>query len=114
MSIFKDILNVLRQQEAGPLIPVKEGLNQYGLSVSSDVVSLSVPPEATHADIYVRTASVVFTRDRSAPTATRGLQADPTDIIVLNSRPQLLAFRALRQGGTDATVDAEYFSRLNS
>ena len=114
MSIFKDILNVLRQQGIGPLIPVKEGQNQYGLTVSDDVISLSVPPGAVHADIYVRTASVVFTRDRSAPTSTRGLQADPSDIIVLDSHAEMVAFRAIRAAAVDATVDAEYFYRLAS
>ena len=110
MSIFRDILNVLRQQEVGPLVPVKEGLNQYGLAVGSVVVSLAVPPGAVYAHLYVRTASVVFTTDRSAPTATRGLQADATDIIVLDSSAKLRGFRVIQQSAA-ATLDVEYFYR---
>jgi hypothetical protein len=85
---------------------------QFGLSVAGAVVALTAPPKAAAAEIYVRTASVVFTRDGSAPTATRGFQADPADIIVLDSRAELDSFRAIRQGAT-ATVDVEYFGPVD-
>ena len=65
------------------------------------------------AEIYVRGASVVFTRDGTDPTATQGIQADIGDIIVLNSREELETFEVIRQGATDATLDAEYFTDLS-
>ena len=65
------------------------------------------------AEIYVRTASIVFTRDGTDPTATQGIQADVGDIILLNSREELENFEAIRQGGTSATIDVEYFTDIS-
>ena len=86
---------------------------QFGLSVtSSTVVTLTVPTTAMVAEIYVRTASVVFTRDGTDPTATQGIQADSGDIIVLNSRDELDRFEVIAVG-TTATLDVEYFTDLS-
>ena len=87
--------------------------NQYGLAIGTSAVSLTVPAAAMCAEIYVRTASIVFTRTGTTPTATLGFQADPTEIILLNSRAELDRFQAIRQGGVSATVDAEYFTDLS-
>ena len=84
--------------------------NQYGLTISTTAVPLTVPSASMVAQIYVRTASIVFKRDTGTPTATEGTQADATDLINLNSRSEVDGFRAVRQGGTDATVDVEYFT----
>ena len=64
------------------------------------------------AEIYVRTASIVFTRSGTDPTATLGTQADPGDIIPLNSREELETIEMIRQGA-DATVDVEYFTDIS-
>jgi len=87
--------------------------NEGGLTVSSTAVPLTSPPdEARAAEIYVRTASVVFVRSPGdPPTATRGFQADAGDIILLHSQSEVQNFRAIRQGATDATLDIEYFSK---
>lgn len=87
--------------------------NQYGLSISTATVSLTVPAAANVAEIYVRTASIVYKTDAGTPTATEGKQANPDDIIVLNSRAELDNFRAVRQGGANATVDVEYFTDIS-
>lgn len=93
--------------QPGALLPLAGG--QRGLSVTSATpVALTVPDNATHGEIYVRTASAVFSRDGIPPTSTRGLQANATDIIVLNSRAQLLGFRAIAVS-TTLTLDVEYF-----
>ena len=86
---------------------------QAGLSVSTAVVTLTVPATAMCAEIYVRGASVVFTRNGTDPTATAGFQADIGDIIVLNSREDLETVEFIRQGATDATMDVEYFTDLS-
>ena len=88
--------------------------NEGGLSVSSTAVPLTSPPDDAHsAEIYVRTASVVFVRSPGdLPTATRGFQADAGDIILLYSQSEVQNFRAIRQGATDATLDIEYFSKV--
>ena len=86
---------------------------QYGLSVTSaTVVTLTVPTAAMCAEIYVRTASVVFTRDGTAPTATAGFQADDKDIILLNSRDELDRFKVIAVS-TTATLDVEFFTDLS-
>ena len=86
---------------------------QFALSVTSGaVVTLTVPSEANVAEIYVRTAPVVFTRDGTAPTATKGIQADVGDIILLESRNELQNFKVIAVS-TTAALDAEYFDVLS-
>src|SRR3990167_2993673 len=87
--------------------------NEWGVTVSSTAVPVTSPPdEAQAAEIYVRTASVVFVRSPGdLPTATRGFQADAGDIILLYSQSEIQHFRAIRQGWTDATLDVEFFSK---
>jgi hypothetical protein len=86
---------------------------QFGLSVTSaTVVTLTVPNAAMVAEIYVRTAPVVFTRDGTAPTATQGIQANVGDIIILNSRDELDSFKVIAVS-TTATMDVEYFTDVS-
>lgn len=85
---------------------------QFALPVSSSVVTLTVPDSAMVAEIYVRTNSVVFTRNGTDPTSTKGIQANDTEIILLNSRSELDKFKVIRQSA-DATLDIEYFSDLS-
>lgn len=87
--------------------------NQYGLSVGALIVTLTVPNAAMCAEIFVRTASIVFTRTTTDPTATQGFQADVNDIIMLNSRAELDRFEAIRQGAISATIDVEYFTDIS-
>ena len=96
--------------KAGPRnrIPLTTG-DQFGLSIAAAVVRLTVPDTATSAELYVRTAAIVFKRGGGDPTATEGFQANPADIILLPSRAELTQFRAIRQGAASATVDVEYF-----
>ena len=88
---------------------VSAGGRQTGVSVTSSATTrLTVPGGATEGEIYVRTASIVFSKDGSAPTATAGLQADATDIIILVSSDELARFSAIAVSAT-ATFDVEYF-----
>ena len=92
--------------------PLKTGA-QFALSVTSaTVVTLTVPNAAMVAEIYVRTAPVVFTRDGTAPTATKGVQANAGDIILLNSRAELDGFKVIAVS-TTATLDCEYFTDIS-
>ena len=88
------------------------GVSQYGLSISSAVVKLTVPDAANCAELYVRTASIVFTRDGTDPTSTAGFQANAGDIIMLNSRAELDRFEAIRES-SNATVDVDYFTDIS-
>jgi len=87
--------------------------SQYGLSIGATVVTLTVPVAAMCAEIFVRTASIVFSRTSVDPTATQGFQADPGDIIMLNSRAELDRFEAIRQGATSGVLDIEYFTDIS-
>jgi hypothetical protein len=84
---------------------------QYGLAVSTSVVTLTVPASAEAGEVYVRTAAVVFTRDGTDPTSTKGIQANVGDIILLNSRDELEDFEVIRKS-SNATLDVEYFTDL--
>jgi hypothetical protein len=88
------------------------GTAQFALAVSTAVVTLTVPTAAMMAEIYVRGAAVVFTRDGTAPTSTKGIQANVGDLIVLNSRDELDKFKVIRESA-DATLDVEYFSDIS-
>lgn len=86
---------------------------QYALSVTSGtVVTLTVPDAAMVAEIYVRTASVVETRDGTDPTASKGVQWDPADIIYLNSRAECDDFKIIAVSAS-ATLDVEYFTDVS-
>ncbi len=87
---------------------------QFGLAVTSGaVVTLTVPKTANVGEVFVRTASLTFTRDGTAPTATLGTQADPFgDIIILNSRDELDKFKCIAVG-TSLTIDVEYFTDIS-
>ena len=91
--------------------PIKPG--QPGLSFTSSVrVALTIPSGANTAEIYVRTASIVFKRDGTNPTATEGIQADAGDIIVLSSRDELSGFRGIAVS-TTAVGDVDYFTDVS-
>tara|TARA_Y100000310_G_scaffold294717_1_gene325405 strand:+ start:1660 stop:1851 length:192 start_codon:yes stop_codon:yes gene_type:complete len=62
--------------------------------------------------MYVRSNSVVFTRDGTNPTSTKGFQVDVGDIILLNSQDELNRFKVIRESA-DATLDVEYFTDVS-
>ncbi len=86
---------------------------QFALAVTSaTVVTLTIPTAAMVAEIYVRTAPVVYTRDGTDPTATKGTPADVGDIIILNSRDELDKFKVIAVS-TTAALDVEYFTDVS-
>ena len=85
---------------------------QFGLAVSSSAVTLTVPSPAYVAEIYVRSNPVVFTRDGTTPTSTKGIQANAGEIILLKSKDELTRVQFIRQG-SDATTDVEYFTDIS-
>ena len=108
-QVAVDLAGHVITKTAGPL-PVG-GL--YTLTVSSTVVRIpggSIPLEADYAEGYVRTATVVFTCDgQTDPTATKGMPAEAGDVIILRCRDEILNFQAIREGGTAATIDFEFY-----
>jgi len=82
-------------------------------AVTSSETSLTVPDTANYAEGYVRTNSVVETRDGTAPTTTKGTQWAAGDIITLRSRDEVTTFQVIRQAsGSAATIDFQFFNKV--
>jgi hypothetical protein len=86
---------------------------QFGLAVAGTVVTLTVPDAAMAAELYVRTAPLVFTRDGTDPTSTKGIQANVGDLIVLNSRDECDKWKGIEQTSTDSSMDVEYWTDIS-
>lgn len=85
----------------------------FGATTDNTVRKLTVPAAAMCGEVYVRTASLVYTTEGTDPTATAGKQADPHDIVMLNSRDECDKFEYIRQGGSDGTIDYEFFTDVS-
>lgn len=86
---------------------------QFALAVGSSAVTLTVPNSAMVAQIVVRDNDVVFTRDGTAPTATKGTPAVVGAIINLNSRSELDKAQFIQRAAA-ATLDVEYFTDVSA
>ena len=83
------------------------------LTVSTNVVTLTVPAETAGALIYVGSNPVRFTLDGTAPTSSLGIALSAGDFIDLTDPDAdygalLAAMKLIRSGASDATVDIEY------
>src|ERR1041385_345081 len=63
---------------------------------------------ARYAEISVDSADIRFTVDGTPPTSTTGHLVAPRDIIRLDSHEDIVAFRAIRAGSTNATIQVTY------
>lgn len=80
------------------------------LTISSTAVALTA---ATYAGaraalITVEDASVRYRFDGGTPTSSVGHVADAGDIITLETANELVAFKAIRKDGSDATISVSY------
>ena len=71
----------------------------------------NIPSGARYAEGYVRTASIVETRDGTAPTSTKGTEWDEGDIILLRSRYEIVNFIAIEKTSTDAAINWQFYNR---
>ena len=87
---------------------------QHGLPVTSTkVLKLpEVPIGANVAEIYVRNAPVVYTRDGVDPSPTGGFRKEPMQVIVLNSRNEVVNFKVIAVSDP-ASLDYEYFTDVS-
>jgi len=82
-------------------------------AVTSSATSLTVPSTANYAEGYVRTNSVVETREGTAPTTTLGTEWAAGDIITLRSRDEVTTFQVIREtSGSAATIDFTFFNKV--
>jgi len=95
-------------------------LNQVGiqnaLSVSTVAVSLTVPTGTTptHALIQVTGADIRWRADGTAPTTSAGVVVKADSYIEFmdpleDYRGIIANFQAIRDGGTDATLEVAFF-----
>lgn len=87
----------------------KSGRQALTVDSTSGGVALTVPATAVAASCRLETAQIRYTLDATAPTTTVGTLMNPDEILVLESRAELLAFLAIRTGGTSGTLQTEYF-----
>ena len=91
--------------------PIKSGLVTH--AVTSSATSLTVSDQANYAEGYVRTNSVVETREGTAPTTTKGTQWAAGDIITLRSRNEVTGFQVIRENASNAaTIDFQFFNKV--
>ena len=82
-------------------------------AVTDAATSLTVSSAANYAEGYVRTNSVVETRDGTAPTTTKGFQWAAGDIITLRSRDEVTSFQVIRQNASNAaTIDFQFWNKV--
>ena len=93
-------------------VPVTGG--QHGLVVTStEAIKLpEIPLKANAAEIYIRHAPVVYTRDGQHPSATGGFQKDQMHTIMLNSRSEVVNFQVIAVSAP-AALDYEYFTDIS-
>ena len=108
LNVFDKPIKALRTISVDEFAPIS---TQDALAVGATSVALTVPDTADRAEIYVRDKSVVFSRNGNDPTATRGMQANVGDIIVIDSHLQLVMLRFIRQGASNGALDVEYYKR---
>lgn len=93
--------------------------NSEIITVSTDVVTFT-KDEYDRGDnntpfaavFVVEDADIRFTVDGSTPSATVGLPGEVGDVIEIRSDSDIRAFKAIRSGDTDATIQPEYFNGL--
>jgi hypothetical protein len=85
------------------------GRQDLTIDATAGGLALTVPATAVAGFGVVETAAIRFTLEGTAPTATVGTNLAAGDIIIFESRAELLGFKAIRMTGTSATLHVEYF-----
>lgn len=77
---------------------------------TSKILQGSGHPQANYGECRLETAEIRYTIDGTTPTTTVGTVMEPGDILQFLSSTDLLAFRAIRTGGTSGLLDCHYWS----
>lgn len=96
--MLSEILNAFRK-------PV--GYQQ--LTVSTTAVGLTVPSNAGRAVVVVEAQPLRYRDDGTNPTASVGMLCVAATRFDIESREALLAFKAIRSGGTDSVLSISYY-----
>jgi len=79
------------------------------ITVSSTAVGLTVPKGASRAIVTVEAQPLRYRDDGTDPSSTVGVLCQANLRFELESRYSMLAFKAIRQGGTDAVLSVSYY-----
>lgn len=79
------------------------------VTVSTTAVGLTVPAGTIRAVLVVEDQPLRFRLDGTNPTSTVGMLAKADKEIEIFSKEVLEAFKAIRDGGTDAVLSVHYF-----
>ena len=91
--------------------PIGSSLTTQALtSGAAGITTGDIPNGARYAEGFVRTASVVETRDGTTPTSSLGTEWDAGDIILLRSRYEIVNFSAIKASAS-ATIDWQFYNR---
>ena len=93
--------------------PIGSALTTQAVAASATKISTSntIPGGARYAEGFVRTASIVETRDGTTPTATLGTEWDVEDMIILRSRDEITKFQAVEKTSTNSSIDWTFYNR---
>lgn len=100
-----------RQHIIGKLIPytfdqITIDNTSGGKSITS--ANINASPKPKKVIITIETAQIRYTIDGTAPTSSVGHLCNPFDVIVLEGYSQIQNFKAIRAGGTSATISISY------
>lgn len=91
-----------------PLTYVKpRGYQQ--ITVSTTAVGLTVPAGASRAIVVVEAQPIRYRDDGTDPTSSVGMLCQANLRFELESQASMLAFKAIRQGASDATLSVSYY-----
>ena len=79
------------------------------ITVSTTAVGLTVPAGASRAVVVVEGQPLRYRDDKTDPTASVGMLVAAGTRFELDSRQSMLAFKAIRQGASDATLCVSYY-----
>jgi len=79
------------------------------LAVSTVAVSLTLPSGAAYGVIDVEGAGIRYRVDNTAPTTTEGHAVADGGELTICGGEALKQFKAIRSGGSDATLRVSYF-----
>lgn len=89
---------------------------QTTVSTTSIALTSTVPSNAYYAYVQVVTSGIYYSvnSNRATPSSTVGHEANAGDDLHLYGKRDLDNFRAVRQGGTDATLKVSYYSEVQA
>lgn len=87
----------------------RKPLGYQQITVSTSALPLTVPAGAQRAVVVVEAQPLRYRDDGTAPTASVGMLCVAATRFDIESREALLAFRAIRSGGTDSVLSVSYY-----